>query len=296
MGRDGVHKVPGAVVRWGSGAEVFCRGVEGTASLGASVGWAFEGRRDDDRSLGEPAELCRKEGTSRPRDGSARAEVVAGHARVEDGPRSTAVSAESGSRVASQLPGACDHGEPERVGGGGLCNPVERQGRTRSGVSDAGAGKRRPPADHARSRQGVSGTGVPAAVEDAASRTACGGVCGGHENLAERVAQRRAGGPRVCAESEEAEASGAGVRMGETNGRLTADQVSRQKVSGVDVSTSGSSTKSTAYAAPAARRRIAAEPGSGRSGPGNRNFESSQTKQQTPKMEQIENGSFFRSL
>jgi len=29
---------------------------------------------------------------------------------------------------------------------------------------------------------------------------------------------------------------------------------------------------------------------------GNRNFESSQTKQQTPEMEQIENGSFFRSL
>jgi len=101
--------------------------------------------------------------------------------------------AESSGRVVSQLFGACDHGEPEWVGGRGLCNPVERHGRKRGGDGHAGVGKRWPSADHAGGGQGISGEGFPAAHTDSAGRTPRGGVCRGHESLAERIAQRRAG-------------------------------------------------------------------------------------------------------
>jgi len=46
--------------------------------------------------------------------------------------------------------------------------------------------------------------------------------------------------------------------MVETHGRFAADQVSRQKTGGGDVSTSGGGTESATHAAPAASNRVAA--------------------------------------
>jgi transposase len=118
----------------------------------------FYGGWNADRGLGQPAQFREEAGSAAAGDGSARTKVAARHARVENGPGGAAVPAKPGGGIAAELSGTRDHREPERVGGGGVCDAVQHQGRAGGGVGDAGTSQRRNPEDHAGSGQGVSGT------------------------------------------------------------------------------------------------------------------------------------------
>src|ERR1700676_2229888 len=93
------------------------------------------------------------------------------------------VQEKRGGRIATQLPGTSDHGEPPWIGDGGVGHAVRHVGRARSGAGDAGPvgpesgpGKRAHPADHAGSRQTVSGKRIHHRVTGTKSDPACGRV------------------------------------------------------------------------------------------------------------------------
>src|SRR5271157_4824983 len=120
-----------------------------------------------------------------------------------------------------QLSGACDHRESSWAGGGGLCHAVEYDGGAGGGlghVGREGSGHHRagPEANHAGSRQVVSGAEVyrgTAATRDCA---ACGGIRKSFDLLAQLFKRGRTQRSGVRHQPEETQTGGDGIWLGQT--------------------------------------------------------------------------------
>jgi transposase len=148
----------------------------------------------------------------------------------------------------TQLSGTCDHGEPERTGGGGLWDAVEHESGERSGLADAGRDEASGgQEDHAGGRQRVSGRAIYRGAAGTRGGAAWGRVRA-LETLAELAASGGAGRSRIRGESEETQTGGAGVRLDQRGGGIAADEVSRTTPGGVDVPIGGECAESPANA------------------------------------------------
>ena len=132
-----------------------------------------------------------------------------------------AVQEEHGGRGPGELSGACDHREPEGVGGGGLRHALQRDGGAGSSLTDAGGnGPQRAgselanPSHHAGSGPAVSRGEVYRGAAPAQNCAACGRVRT-QPALAELADGSRTARSRLRHQSEETQTDRESVRLGQ---------------------------------------------------------------------------------